>query len=297
MALDLRVWPVRTAPICPDGPRRAFQLRRRLLMQHRGAWDGAAEWTPVWIGFGVSWYHGAEPLPWAAHATLWGMLDSYAGVRALPSSARWHPACSRARGRGLLKPGLPSGSPRAAPSPVSTSSRFPGEAEPDEPVAALGVEVDPGRDRHAGLGQQAMARRHRVVGEVADVGVDVEGAVGRRQPVDARARQAVEQQRAGWRRSGRRGRRARRTTPSVKAAIAAYWASAGGQIVKLPVSTSTGRRRSLGHQHPAEPPAGHGEVLGERAEDDRLARGLPGAAGQWRRRRAGRTRCRGRSRR
>ena len=78
MALDLRVWPVATAPICTDGPRRAFQLRRRLLMQHRGAWDGAAEWTPVWIGFGVSWYHGAEPLPWAAHATLWGVLDSYA---------------------------------------------------------------------------------------------------------------------------------------------------------------------------------------------------------------------------
>jgi hypothetical protein len=32
----------------------------------------------------------------------------------------------------------------------------------------------------------------------------------------------------------------------VKAAIAAYWLSTGGQIVKLPVSTSTGRRRSSG---------------------------------------------------
>ena len=78
MALDLRVWPVATAPICTDGPRRAFQLKRRLLMQHRGEWDLAAEWTPVWIGFGVSWQHGADPLPWAAHATLWKVLDSYA---------------------------------------------------------------------------------------------------------------------------------------------------------------------------------------------------------------------------
>jgi hypothetical protein len=26
MALDLRLWPVATAPICTDGPRRAFQL-------------------------------------------------------------------------------------------------------------------------------------------------------------------------------------------------------------------------------------------------------------------------------
>ncbi len=78
MSLDLRVWPVRTAPICDDGPRMAFQIRRRLLMQKRGAWDLAADWTPVWVSFGPSWQHGAEPLPWAAHAALWAALDSYA---------------------------------------------------------------------------------------------------------------------------------------------------------------------------------------------------------------------------
>ena len=78
MALDLRVWPVRTAPICADGPRQAFQIRRRLLMRHQGAWDVAADWTPVWIGFGESWRHGAEPLPWAAHAALWAALDARA---------------------------------------------------------------------------------------------------------------------------------------------------------------------------------------------------------------------------
>jgi hypothetical protein len=78
MALDLRVWPVRTAPICVDGARTAFQVRRRLLEQHRGAWDVAAGWVPVWIGFGASWRDGDEPLPWAAHATLWRALESYA---------------------------------------------------------------------------------------------------------------------------------------------------------------------------------------------------------------------------
>lgn len=78
MTLDLRLWPVRTAPICTDGPRMAFQVRRRLLMKHRGEWDVASDWTPVWIGFGPSWYDGDEPLPWAAHATLWRTLDSYA---------------------------------------------------------------------------------------------------------------------------------------------------------------------------------------------------------------------------
>ena len=78
MSLDLRVWPVRTAPICVDGPRMAFQVRRRLLLRHRGEWDVAADWTPVWISFGLSWQNGAEPLPWAAHESLWRTLDGYA---------------------------------------------------------------------------------------------------------------------------------------------------------------------------------------------------------------------------
>ena len=78
MALDLRVWPVRTAPICDDGPRQAFQVRHRLLMRHRSEWDLAAEWTPVWVGFGGSWRDGDEPLPWAAHAALWRALEAHA---------------------------------------------------------------------------------------------------------------------------------------------------------------------------------------------------------------------------
>ena len=75
MGLDLRVWPVRTAPICTDGARMAFQVRRRLLMKHAGEWDVAADWVPVWIGFGSSWRLDDEPLPWAAHKALWQVLD------------------------------------------------------------------------------------------------------------------------------------------------------------------------------------------------------------------------------
>ncbi|WP_139980132.1 hypothetical protein [Nocardioides litoris] len=78
MPLDLWVWPVATAPICADGPRQAFQVRRRLVEARRGAWDLAAEWTPVWISFGDSWTTGAEPLPWAAHAALWDKLGEHA---------------------------------------------------------------------------------------------------------------------------------------------------------------------------------------------------------------------------
>ncbi len=94
MSLDLRVWPVSTAPICADGPRHAFQVRRALLMHHRGEWDLAAEWTPVWISFGATWRQGDEPLPWTAHEALWRALDAHAdrvrfhrrlgGVRRLP---------------------------------------------------------------------------------------------------------------------------------------------------------------------------------------------------------------------
>ena len=43
MALDLRVWPIHSAPICADGPREAFQIRRRLVMAAQGAWDLAVE--------------------------------------------------------------------------------------------------------------------------------------------------------------------------------------------------------------------------------------------------------------
>lgn len=78
MTLDLRLWPVATAPICDDGPRTAFQIRRRMLTSRRGAWDDAADWVPVWIAFGESWHDGAEPLPWSAHRTLWLTLERYA---------------------------------------------------------------------------------------------------------------------------------------------------------------------------------------------------------------------------
>jgi hypothetical protein len=78
MPLDLWVWPIATAPICVDGPRQSFQVRRRMVESHRGAWDLAAEWTPVWISFGDSWSRGADPLPWEAHATLWAKLAEHA---------------------------------------------------------------------------------------------------------------------------------------------------------------------------------------------------------------------------
>ncbi|TYL55778.1 hypothetical protein FXB39_00790 [Nocardioides sp. BGMRC 2183] len=76
MELDLRVWPVATAPIAVDGPRQSFQIRRRMIEAQRGAWECARDWTPVWISFGDRWYRGDEPLPWSAHQALWHALEA-----------------------------------------------------------------------------------------------------------------------------------------------------------------------------------------------------------------------------
>ena len=74
VALDLWVWPVATAPICTDGPRQAFQVRRRMVESTQGRWDDAAGWTPVWVSFGDTWRRGGDPLPWEAHSALWQAL-------------------------------------------------------------------------------------------------------------------------------------------------------------------------------------------------------------------------------
>ena len=55
--------------------------------------------------------------------------------------------------------------------------------------AAHRVEVEAGGHRDPGLGQDAGGERAAVVGQVADVGVDVEGAVGRGDVAEAGARQ------------------------------------------------------------------------------------------------------------
>ena len=78
MALDLRLWPIASAPVCVDGPRQSFQIRHRLITAQQGAWDDAADWVPVWISFGDSWRHSMEPIPWPARRTLYAALDSYA---------------------------------------------------------------------------------------------------------------------------------------------------------------------------------------------------------------------------
>jgi len=77
MSLDLHLWPVATAPVSIDGPRQAFQIRRRMIDARRGEWDDAAAWVPVWISFGETWRFGAEPIHWPARRVLYAALDHY----------------------------------------------------------------------------------------------------------------------------------------------------------------------------------------------------------------------------
>ena len=151
----------------------------------------------------------------------------------------------RHRTRRVRKPPLNGRGSRRAARARPRRRAGAGEAEPDVAVADLGVEVDAGRDRDAGLAEQVVGEAHRVVGQVADVGVHVERAVGRRQTGDAEGGQPLEQEgrlpayRATWPSSSA-------YDASSKAAHAANCARTGGQIVKLPVSTSTGRRSRSG---------------------------------------------------
>ena len=156
-ALDLWVWPIATTPDCPDGPRMAFQIRRRLVEARRGAWDDAADWSAVWISFGDSWYHGADPLPWAAHAALWDKLPSTpttpaTGSGSAGSRSRWCAVVPRSELSADTRRGPLHGTP-LYPGHVLTIDRatydgIVAHAKRDHPDEACGIVAGPeGSDR------------------------------------------------------------------------------------------------------------------------------------------------------
>ena len=125
---------------------------------------------------------------------------------------------------------------------------------------------------------RSLGERHRVVGEVADVGVGVERAVGRRELGDRRAGRARRAAAAGCRRSARTWPSSSAYASSLNAARHARCASTGGQIVKLPVSTSTARRSRSGTSiQPMRQPVIE-KYFEKLPNTTRLAAGLPRAA-------------------
>ena len=130
--------------------------------------------------------------------------------------------------------------------------------EADEGPAALGVEVDAGGRRDPALGQHAPAEGLAVAGQARDVGIGVEGPVagceraetgGRKRPLDDAAVAgvtrhvglqlvlAVERDERGPLRKGRRR---------------------DEEVLRQPLHCP---REVIGHNHPAEPPAGHREIF------------------------------------
>ena len=80
MARDLWLWPVATAPVCLDGPRQAFQIRRRLIEARpgvpgttppAGSRSGSPSATPGTTAPSRS--RGA------AHQALWSVLAAFDG--------------------------------------------------------------------------------------------------------------------------------------------------------------------------------------------------------------------------
>ena len=147
-------------------------------------------------------------------------------------------------------------------------------------AAAHGVEVD-ARVRSQRRCRPTASSRTTASPSVRsrDVGVDVERAVGRREPVDPDPAQSVEQQLAVGGVVLRAGASDSAIDSGVNAATAANCGSTGGQMVKLPVRQSTARCSSLRHQQPAQPPARHREVLREAVHHNGIPRCLPRAAG------------------
>jgi len=68
-----------------------------------------------------------------------------------------------------------------------------GEAEADETIATDRIEVEPWSHRHARIAQQGFAERQAVVGQVADIGIDIKSAIRRRDPAKPHCRERPKQ--------------------------------------------------------------------------------------------------------
>ena len=110
------------------------------------------------------------------------------------------------------------------------------------------------------------ANCHAVVGEAGDIAESVERAVHRRGQPEPDLRQPPHQQFAVHARSAPsplRARRLRRKPRSPRSATAPAAKCRGSAAIR-----STGRTSAFRQHHPADPPAGHAVVFGERVDDD-----------------------------
>ncbi len=143
-------------------------------------------------------------------------------------------------------------------------------------MSPRGVEIDPRRERHAGVRQDVLAPRERIVRDVADVAPQIERTIRRRRRPQSEVRQASQQHLA---------------IVGIPAHVAVEFRSGGlregsdsgvlgdgrwadGEVLGQDLHRPPQAR---GDQRPAEAPPGHREVFADRTHDDRITRGLPGA--------------------
>ena len=136
-------------------------------------------------------------------------------------------------------------------------------------MAAALVEVDAGRDRHAGRVQQLAAEGDRVGREVADVDVEVEGAVGGRHPAEAGAPQGGDQAVPVRPVAGDAAVQLRLVVEGAQGRVLGDGRGRDEEVLGQPLDRPD---QGLGQHQPAEPPAGHAEILGEAVDQDGLGR-------------------------
>ena len=138
-----------------------------------------------------------------------------------------------------------------------------------ELLAAGGVEVVARRRGDADLVEHAAGQLTARGGVLADVGVDIEGAVGRQDVGQSGLGQFVEQDRPVGRIHLAVSLQLLGRIERAEGCVLGDHRRADEQVLRETLDRS---HEALGHHHPADPPARHREVFGETIDDDGLVR-------------------------
>ena len=134
-------------------------------------------------------------------------------------------------------------------------------------AALIGVKVDPGRGRDAGILDHLLAELHAVVGEIRNVGIDIERAIGRRDPAKTHVWQGGKQQ---FPVAGIGGDIGFQLVGAVHRHQSGVLAERGRGKEQIAPPGLGGGHRVLGNHHPAQAPGRHAEVFGETVDHQRL---------------------------
>src|SRR5690606_19171634 len=139
-----------------------------------------------------------------------------------------------------------------------------GIRETDEAAPASLVEIDPRRCSNAGLIEHQLCEGEAVVRKLADVYIEVEGSVGRNDAVETGFRQLGQKKLAIGGIHPLVGLELRQAIESSQRSYLRYRRRRNVEILGQLLD---GPHQLLGNDHPANPPAGHREVLGEAVYD------------------------------